>query len=272
MVFHKPSSQIHRHEPAERIFPVVRKRPTFLKPKPPVHGNGRIEAGRAAGFQAQPRVAALARDVEQLGQDGLGGALAQVALGGAHGFEFALAALGGGGGREFFEGADGGQLFAAVGFVTEGFAGRGSWRLAPGGEESDVGLAQGVQIECKNAFGRRFGAHAGEVFFQQVDDLRVGEFAVDANVKRRCRGGWGRRRMNCDSRLVLVFSHGPPCPCVLAFSAFVTIVPAVPGSLGGRAATHTLGSVAQPAGGVFAARRSELCWPLAIRVARSRAW
>ena len=138
------------HKPTKRILPVIRKRLAFHKPKPPVHRHRRFKRRRAAGFQADPRVAALAGEGQQFGEDGLRGALAQVARAGAHGLEFAVAASGGGGGRQFLEGAHGDQLAHGFGFS----AGRGARRQAPGGEEGDLGPAQAVQVEREHAFGR----------------------------------------------------------------------------------------------------------------------
>ncbi len=138
------------HKPTERILPVIRKRSALHKPEPPVHRDRRIKRGRAAGFQADPRIAALARESEQFGEDGLRGALAQVAGAGAHGLEFAVAACGGGGGRQFLEGAHGDQFAHLFGFS----AGRGVWRQAPGGEEGDLGPAQAAQVQREHAFGR----------------------------------------------------------------------------------------------------------------------
>ena len=109
-----------------------------------------VQTRACAGFQADPRVAAFAGESEQFGQDGLRGALAQMAGAGAHGFEFAVAAFGGGGGCQFLEGAHGDQLAHGFGFS----AGRSVRWQAPGGEEGDLGPAQAVQVQREHAFGR----------------------------------------------------------------------------------------------------------------------
>jgi DNA-binding transcriptional LysR family regulator len=156
------------HEPAERVSPVVCKGPAVDETEVAVHRQRRLESRCAAGFQADPCIAALARERQQFGEQGTGSTLAQMARRGAHGLDFAMPGLARAAGLQFHDRTTAQQLITP-----------------PGCQEGDLGPAQAVQVKRVHALCRRMGVHAGQVLAQQIDQPRPVPFDLGLHLRGR---------------------------------------------------------------------------------------
>src|SRR5206468_2578287 len=114
-----------------------------------------LERRARSGLEADARVAAGARELEQVLQQALGGPATQVTRGGPHRLDLGARAV------ELLQRAARQEVVAV-----------------PDGEERDRRLAQPGEIERVDAARRRARVHAGEVLAQQIEDARVVEVAV----------------------------------------------------------------------------------------------